>query len=202
MVDGGSERSDVVRPAHADRRSEVGRLHEDGGAEPVEHAGQPLVGDVGVAGRLVAALGEPGGAGDDLGLHLVHAERGAEDARAHVRDPGQLEEALHRAVLAHRAVQDRQHDDLLAGHRREDGGQRLERLADGVEPVGQLERTTGERGDAGLGVHPVAAAGDADGEDVVALGVRGPEHVRRRHARHLVLGRHATEQHHQAHTFG
>ena len=41
---------------------------------------------------------------------LVHAERRAEHAGADVRHAGELEQPLHRAVLAERAVQDRQHD--------------------------------------------------------------------------------------------
>ena len=46
---------------------------------------------------------------DDVRQRLVHADRRALDAAAHVGDPGQLEQALHRAVLTRSAVQDREH---------------------------------------------------------------------------------------------
>ena len=49
---------------------------------------------------------------------LVHAERGRRDAGADVGHRGELEQALHRAVLAERAVQDRQHDVDRAERRR------------------------------------------------------------------------------------
>ena len=62
--------------------------------------------------------------GDLLGAHdlledvLVHAERRREDAWADVRHACELEQALHRAVLAERPVQDGQDDvDLLEHHR-------------------------------------------------------------------------------------
>ena len=50
---------------------------------------------------------------------LVHAERRAEHAGADVRDAGELEQALHRPVLAERAVQHRE-DDVDVGERRRD----------------------------------------------------------------------------------
>ena len=59
-----------------------------------------------------------------------------------------------------------------------------------------------ERGDGVVGAHPVALAGDADGLEVVAVLVDGPQHVERRHARHLVLGRLAAEQHDEADAVG
>ena len=40
---------------------------------------------------------------------LVHAERRRRDAGSDVRDTGELEQALDSAVLAERAVQDREH---------------------------------------------------------------------------------------------
>ena len=42
--------------------------------------------------------------------HLVHADRGADDPGAHVRQVGQLEQPLDGAVLAVRTVQQREHD--------------------------------------------------------------------------------------------
>jgi len=41
---------------------------------------------------------------------LVHGERGGGNAGADVRDTGQLEQPLHRPVLAERPVQDREDD--------------------------------------------------------------------------------------------
>ena len=57
---------------------------------------------------------------------LVHADRGGEHAGADVADVGELEQALDRAVLAERAVQDREDDVDLAEHRRDRA--RLEHL--------------------------------------------------------------------------
>ena len=45
-----------------------------------------------------------------LGHRLVHRQRRAEHPGAGVRDVAELEQTLHRAVLAHRAVEQRQHD--------------------------------------------------------------------------------------------
>ena len=57
-----------------------------------------------------ARLRQPGGREHALHHDLVHADRGAEHARADVRQAGELEQALHRAVFAVRAVQQREHD--------------------------------------------------------------------------------------------
>jgi hypothetical protein len=55
----------------------------------------------------------------DLHHPLVHADRGGEDARAHIGNVGELEQALHRAVLAVRSVQHREDDvETHAGDRR------------------------------------------------------------------------------------
>ena len=63
---------------------------------------------------------------------LVHRERRARDAGADVRDARELEQPLHRPVLAERAVQDRQHDV--------DGSERGERA--GLGGNGQRLRRT------------------------------------------------------------
>jgi len=66
----------------------------------------------------------PGGE-DQLHVLLVHADRAGQHARTHVGHPGHLQEPLYRAVLAERAVQDRQHH-IDAGqhvwHGRDRGG--------------------------------------------------------------------------------
>ena len=55
-----------------------------------------------------------------------------------------------------------------------------------------------ERGDGVAGLDPSPFASDADRHDVVAVGIGGLQHVQRGDARHLVLGRAAAEEHHQA----
>ena len=80
-----------------------------------------------------------------LGQRLVHAQRRRQHAGADVGHAGQLEQALHGAVLAHRPVEQRQHDDLLAGA----GG----RTAGSGSISGRPSATTvggGQRGGAGL----------------------------------------------------
>ncbi len=62
---------------------------------------------------------EAGRGEERLHHRFVHADRRSEDARPHVRDVRELEEPLHRAVLAVRTVQNRE-DDIEAGAR--DGG--------------------------------------------------------------------------------
>ena len=59
---------------------------------------------------------------------LVHAERGGEDTRADVRDPGELQQALHGAVLAMRAVQQDEHDVERAERSRRAVGRHRQRL--------------------------------------------------------------------------
>ena len=60
-------------------------------------------------------LRDPGGQRDLLGHRLVHADRRAEHAAADVRHAGQFEHPLHRAVLAERAVEQRQDDGPSGG---------------------------------------------------------------------------------------
>ena len=76
--------------------------------------------------RLVAgSQGDAAHDGDAVrpqdGLHqvLVHADGRGRDPGADVGDVGELEQPLHRAVLAERSVEDRQHD-LDAGQRPHD----------------------------------------------------------------------------------
>ena len=58
----------------------------------------------------VARVRQPGSRERALHRHLVHRDRGADHARADVRQVGELEQALHGAVLAVGTVQQRQHD--------------------------------------------------------------------------------------------
>ena len=89
--------------ADAERRARAGRLDEDGIGEPV---GIDLL-----ARRDGPEVrrGDARASGDDVGQGLVHAQRGALDIAADVGDAGQLQQTLHRAVLAELAVQDGEH---------------------------------------------------------------------------------------------
>ena len=110
-LDGGAELVVAAHLRDADRGAETRRLHEHGVVEVV-------CGLVSFAKRDVARDGDPAVAENRLEEVLVHAQRRRGDARADVGHAGELEEALHRAVLAERAVQDRQHDVDLAERRR------------------------------------------------------------------------------------
>ena len=85
-----------MRLRDSDRRAEPGRLDEAGIAERVVGL---------VAGAQRDVRGDRDAVVAEHGLEdvLVHAERRGEHARADVRDAGELEQALHRAVLAERA---------------------------------------------------------------------------------------------------
>ena len=59
--------------------------------------------------RLAAAqlaVGDTGGVHQGVGHGLIHADRAAQHAAAHIGDAGQLKQALDRAVLAVFAVHD------------------------------------------------------------------------------------------------
>ena len=105
------------------------RLHEHGVAERVLDL-------VALADRVVPRDRDAAVAHHLLEQVLVHRERGARDARADVRHARELEQALHRPVLAERAVEDRQHDvdGAERGERAALGrhGQRLRRTRPGV----------------------------------------------------------------------
>jgi hypothetical protein len=129
---------------------------------------------------------------------LVHAEGAREHARADVRQAEELEEALDRAVLAERAVQDREHEvdlaerDLLPArrdHAELAGGGALGPPNPGAV-VGHLGKVLGVQTEAFRVVgleHEGALAGDADGDQLVAVTVDRPEHPARRGAADRVL---------------
>ena len=66
-------------------------------------------GDVGAVQDRERGSVDPRVPCDDVRERLVHADRRALDVAAHVGDPGQLEQSLHRPVLTRLAVQDREH---------------------------------------------------------------------------------------------
>ena len=154
----------VVHLRDADRRAEPRRLHEHGIAERVlDRVAEP--------DRVVARDGDAAVAQHLLEQVLVHRERGRRDAGADVRDAGELEQALHRPVLAERPVQDRQHD---VDARRAPRASR--------RPRGPAASRHGRvRGsDTSCACCPVelpaAVAADRDAHDLVALGIERLEH--------------------------
>ena len=121
-LDGGGELARVVNLRDADRRAEPRRLHEHRVVEGVLRL-------VAVAERDVPRDRDPAVSEHGLEQVLVHAQRGGGDAGADVGDARELEEALHGAVLAERAVEDREHDVDLAERRGRRGvGDDRERL--------------------------------------------------------------------------
>ncbi len=131
-------------------------------------------------------------------LHvLVHAHGRADHARAHVRQAGEIEQALHRAVFAVGAVQHREDHvhalragcALLERHQRGDVGIGAEHhvLARAQHFRQHLLR--------GRTQEPSPVLGDADRHRFVFLGVQRANHRRRRHQRHFVLARTSAKNH-------
>ena len=106
----------------ADGRAEPRGLHEHRIAEGVpDRVAEP--------DRVVARDGDAAVPQDLLEEVLVHREGGGGDSRPDVGDVGQLEQALHRPVLAEGPVQDGQHDVDLAERRERAGlGRNRQRL--------------------------------------------------------------------------
>ena len=130
---------------------------------------------------------------------LVHADRGAEHARADVGDAGELERALDGAVLAVGAVQHRK-DHVVDGHRfqlaaraRDQRFLHRDRGCAGVEP--DVAGIAGRRLQRPLRLAvPAPVFVDADQHRLEPLPVDRREHVARRQQRDLVLRRTAAEQ--------
>ena len=108
----------VVAKREGDRVVElgfvVGLADPDGRAEPrgLDEAriAERVLGLVALAKRDVFRDRQTAVAQHLLEEVLVHAEGGRGDACADVRHAGKLEQALHRPVLAERAVENREHD--------------------------------------------------------------------------------------------
>ena len=163
---------------------EVGGLDEDGPAERLADAC-----DDGGIERIVDAVAQHERARDGnariaqhgLAERLVHARRRAEHARADVRQPERLEQALDRAVLAERPVQHGEHDVDLPRPRAV-ASISAPPPAPGtseVPPPGrELGRRHASRGglERGGAVHdlPAAALVDQQRDDVVARRDRAP----------------------------
>ncbi len=132
---------------------------------------------------LVRADGEAEGDEDPLHVLLVLADGGGEDARADVRDAGELQEALEGAVLAVRAVEHREdHVDLTEGARHGAG------LGQDDLAVGRVD---GEDDAALLGlgeVRDVRQGAVGDGHALRGVGGERPAPVRRdADGQHVVL---------------
>src|SRR5207247_5307192 len=148
------ELSLVVRLRDPHGRTEAGRLHEAREAEWILRRITVTQGDVAGNGNTTVAQ-------NLLEEVLVHAERRRRDASADVGNPCELQEPLHGAVLAERAVQDRQDDVDGAERRGRVRGRNGQGLRDGTVPRAEL---------------PAALSSDRDGHDLVALGVERLEH--------------------------
>ncbi|OEI69433.1 hypothetical protein Cus16_0037 [Curtobacterium sp. ER1/6] len=113
-----------ARDAHAG--TGTGGLHEQRPAVRRDRAGDPVrVGrPLAPQDRRPRGHPEPGVLEHGLRRVLVHRQGAREHAVADVRQPGDLEEPLDRAVLAERAVQDREH------HVHRDRGDRAVRVGD------------------------------------------------------------------------
>ena len=199
----------VLRLRDADARSEVGRLHEHREAEArddrLQH-GALVALPVALEHDLVVADRQALGGEHQLHRRLVHADRRREHAGADVGHVGELEQSLHRAVLAVRAVQHRKDDvERDAGDRPADQRVAARAIAISVSPPGCATRCASQlrrrrRSSVALDhvgrLHhrrrrrrqrPAAVLLDPDRDRLVALGIEVLEHRRRRGQRHLVL---------------
>jgi hypothetical protein len=162
---------------------------------------------------------QPVRAEDGLHGRLVHAHGRREHAGADVRDVGDLEQPLDRAVLSVWPVQrDEHHVEPLAQLARhtpgglgahERGGRVAQhafgavgqRLLDGAGPVavGQRDARLLGQGPHGIAADdPAAVARDADGHDVVAPLLERGDHRGGGSQRHLMLARAPTKDHSHA----
>ena len=144
--------------------------------------------------RQVAGLGNAVSSGDLLCHRLVHRHSRAQHASTDVRHVGQLEHALHRAVLAERPVQQR-HDNCAPAADRKAAGSGGEGRGRGhgltrrIQAAGQRVRPFGQRRQRTGGDRPRAVAGDADGRDPILRRIGSAQHVCGGGAADVVLGR-------------
>ena len=187
LVEGGRQFVRALHLAHAERRTRPRRFHEHGIGEALGVDG--LVGGDGA--ELWSR--DAGAARDRVRERFVHAQRRTLDVAAHVRDAGEFEQALDRAILAVLAVQQRQHDvepnrlGTLIGEYKQSVHRAVRREGDGAStrlPV--RARAFAEEPRPGLG--------DADVERLVLLEVEVARHLRGGLHRDVVLLRSAPEQ--------
>jgi hypothetical protein len=180
----------VAGLADADGAALVGGLDEAGEAEAGVHVVDDLVALV--QGAEVGGVElDPRDDGDGgswwcrtcLKRGLVHAQGGGEHAAADVGQAEDLEQALEGAVLAVRAVQDREHEVGAEG----------EEVAHGLA----VADDAGERGVDRSGA-PAAVAADAEQDRCEAIAVERGEHLGRAAQRDLVLRAAAAEDEEEA----
>ena len=153
-------------------------------------------------------MGHTVGLEQSIGHGFVHAHRACQHAAAHVGDAGQLQQALHRAILAPQAVQHR--DDHIHMHffhmafrgEQDHAVVGAVRTDDAGHVACQLfPAAIGHLGGRGLGVQPAALLGDAHSEHLIFFTVNVVDEVAHRNAADLVLAGHTAEQQHNAHFF-
>ena len=143
---------------------------------------------------------DAGGIQDDVGVLLIHADGAGADIGAHAGDPGQVAEALHRAVLGKAAVHHREHGiqpgglrlTVPKGHqtmhcpvRREEGGQVAAILLPGV--VDELVHLAGV-------AQPAPVPGDAHHHNIIFFAVDIFQHRGGGHQRYIMLAAGTAEQ--------
>ena len=128
-----------------------------------------------------------------LGHRFVHADRRSQNSGADIGEIEQFEQTLDRAVLSHRAVEQRQDDRGAGGCGRHENRSRRNWQSVGFETFRQLSGLALEGGHRAFGQMPGSVAVDTDRRDVVAGAIDGPQDVGGRHARHVVFGRSAAE---------
>ena len=153
-------------------------------------------------------MGHAVGFKQSVGHGFVHAHCACQHAAAHVRDAGQLQQALHRAVLAPQAMEHR--DDHIHMHlfhmafRSEQDHAMVSavRADDAGHIACQLfPAAIGHLGCSGLGVQPAALLGDAHGKRLIFFAIDVVDEVAHRNAADLVLAGHTAKQQDDAHFF-
>ena len=218
-IDRRGELAGRLRLGNADARSEVRRFDEDrktkrrlNGRDQARAIGAPF-------GRAEdAVLGDRQTARGERQLHerLVHAHRRCQDTGADIRDVGELEQPLNRAVLAERAMQHGKDDvEAKAGHSGAvvafigssvDRDQRFigrvgdeMRLAPGADRVRRRQPSLldhvgcGEHRGRPVGQRPAPVLFDADGDRIVAGAIEVFEDRGGRRDRYFVLAGPAAE---------
>ena len=152
-------------------------------------------------------MGHTVGLEQSIGHGFVHAHRACQHAAAHVGDAGQLQQALHRAILAPQAMEHR--DDHIHMHFFHMAF-RVNRIMpwsarSGLMTQAMLPASSSQLPSAiwrpWLGVQPAAILGDAHSEHLIFFTVNVVDEVAHRNAADLVLAGHTAEQQHNAHFF-
>ena len=151
-------------------------------------------------------MGHAVGLEQGVGHRLIHAHRACQHAAAHIRDAGQLQQALHGAVLAPQAVQHRDdHINVQLFHmtfRREQDHAVVGtvRADDAGHVAGQFfPAAVGHLGCGGLGVQPAALFGDAHSEHLIFFTINVVDKIAHRNTADFVLTGHTAEQQGNAH---